>query len=161
MLGEKIHQLRKGKGMSQEELASQLTVSRQAISKWELSESMPDTENVLQLGKLFNVSTDYLLNDEYENDTDIPAVKENSENLEIAYRKRVKKTVYWLIGIGSLGILTMWVLSFIIPVNEVRGDLTAFVITYNLSPIPAICCIMLLRAAVLLFSLRKKNLLRK
>ncbi|MCL2188422.1 MAG: helix-turn-helix domain-containing protein, partial [Defluviitaleaceae bacterium] len=41
MLNEKIHRLRKGKGLSQEELASQLTVSRQAISKWELGESVP------------------------------------------------------------------------------------------------------------------------
>lgn len=64
MLGEKIHQLRKEKGLSQEELAGQLTVSRQAISKWELGESTPDTENVVQLSKIFGVSTDYLLHDE-------------------------------------------------------------------------------------------------
>ena len=44
MLGEKILQLRKAKGLSQEELASQLTISRQAISKWELGEAMPDTD---------------------------------------------------------------------------------------------------------------------
>ena len=60
MLGEKIHQLRKAKGLSQEQLASQLTISRQAISKWELGEAMPDTDNILQLSKLFGVSTDYL-----------------------------------------------------------------------------------------------------
>ncbi|MDR2569638.1 MAG: helix-turn-helix domain-containing protein [Oscillospiraceae bacterium] len=70
-LGEKILQLRKVNGMSQEELASQLTISRQAISKWELGESVPDTENVLQLSKLFGVSTDYLLNDNYENSHEI------------------------------------------------------------------------------------------
>jgi len=66
MLGEKIHKLRKEKGMTQEELAAQITVSRQAISKWELGEAMPDTENVVQLSRLFNVSTDYLLLDEYK-----------------------------------------------------------------------------------------------
>jgi transcriptional regulator with XRE-family HTH domain len=66
MLGEKIHQLRKAKGLSQEELASQLTISRQAISKWELGEAMPDTDNIVQLSKLFGVSTDYLLNDDIE-----------------------------------------------------------------------------------------------
>ena len=78
MLNKKIHQLRKEKGLSQEELASQLTVSRQAISKWELGESVPDTENVVQLSRIFGVSTDYLLNDEYESDKDIHAVKENN-----------------------------------------------------------------------------------
>ena len=73
MLGKKIQQLRKDSGMSQEELASKLTISRQAISKWELGESMPDTENVVQLSKLFGVSTDYLLKDELEADKDMPA----------------------------------------------------------------------------------------
>ena len=66
MLGEKIQRLRKEKGMSQEQLAAQLTISRQAISKWELGETMPDTENIVQLSKLFDVSTDYLLNDEID-----------------------------------------------------------------------------------------------
>jgi transcriptional regulator with XRE-family HTH domain len=74
MLGSKIQQLRKSNGMSQEELASKLTISRQAISKWELGESMPDTENVVQLSKLFGVTTDYLLYDDYESETDSMAV---------------------------------------------------------------------------------------
>ena len=161
MLGEKLHQLRKKRGMSQEELAGQLAVSRQAVSKWELGESVPDTENIVQLSKLFVVSTDYLLHDDYENDTDIPAVKANSEDLETAYRRRVKKTACWLIIIGSLGILIIWVLSFIMPVNEVRGDFNAFLTTYNLTPVSTVCCIMLLRAAILIVALRKKNLLRK
>lgn len=64
MLGEKIQRLRKERGMSQEQLAERLAISRQAVSKWELGESMPDTENVVQLSKFFDVSNDYLLNDE-------------------------------------------------------------------------------------------------
>jgi len=84
-LGEKILHLRKLRGMSQEELAAQITVSRQAISKWELGESIPDTENVVQLSKLFGVSTDYLLNDDAESDADIPAVRESSEKLKKKY----------------------------------------------------------------------------
>ncbi|MHB8063153.1 MAG: helix-turn-helix domain-containing protein, partial [Ruminiclostridium sp.] len=63
-LGEKLLYLRKTKGLSQEQLASEVTVSRQAISKWELGESMPDTENVIQLTKIFDVSADFFLNDE-------------------------------------------------------------------------------------------------
>jgi len=68
--GEKIYRLRKEKRMSQEELAAQLDVSRQSISKWELGESMPDTENIVQLSRLFEVSTDFLLKDELESDTE-------------------------------------------------------------------------------------------
>ena len=65
-LGEKLQQLRKQSGLSQEQLAAQLTVSRQAVSKWELDETMPDTENVIQLSRLFGVSCDYLLRDEVD-----------------------------------------------------------------------------------------------
>lgn len=65
-LGEKLLYLRKNKGLSQEQLAAHVTVSRQAVSKWELGESLPDTENVIQLTKIFNVSADFLLNDEID-----------------------------------------------------------------------------------------------
>ena len=65
-LGEKLQQLRKQSGLSQEQLAAQLTVSRQAVSKWELDETMPDTENVIQLSRLFGVSCDYLLREEVD-----------------------------------------------------------------------------------------------
>jgi transcriptional regulator with XRE-family HTH domain len=82
MLGQKIQQLRKENGLSQEELASKLTISRQAISKWELGESMPDTENIVQLSKLFGVSTDYLLINEYESDKDDSLVAEVSNEKE-------------------------------------------------------------------------------
>ena len=65
-LGEKLQRLRKQSGLSQEQLAGQLTVSRQAVSKWELDETMPDTDNVIQLSRLFGVTCDYLLRDEVD-----------------------------------------------------------------------------------------------
>ena len=65
-LADKIVALRKKKGLSQEELAEKLNVSRQAISKWESAHSAPELDKVLQLGYIFGVSTDYLLKDEIE-----------------------------------------------------------------------------------------------
>lgn len=65
-LGEKLQQMRKQAGFSQEELAGRMGVSRQAVSKWELDETMPETENVVQLSRLFGVSCDYLLRDEVD-----------------------------------------------------------------------------------------------
>ena len=59
--GEKLQALRKAQGLSQEELAQRINVSRQALSKWESGASVPDTENVIALSRLFGVSTDYLL----------------------------------------------------------------------------------------------------
>ncbi len=75
-LSDKIVKLRKTNGWSQEELAEKLNVSRQAISRWEGATAQPDATNILQLSKLFGVTTDYLLNDEYESDNDLPKVKE-------------------------------------------------------------------------------------
>ena len=75
-LSDKIIRLRKSNGWSQEELAEKLNVSRQAISRWEGATAQPDATNILQLSKLFGVTTDYLLNDEYESDNDLPKVKE-------------------------------------------------------------------------------------
>ena len=66
ILADKIISLRKKAGWSQEELAEQLGVSRQSVSKWEGAQSMPDMEKILQLSKLFGVTTDYLLKDEIE-----------------------------------------------------------------------------------------------
>lgn len=74
-LSDKLIGLRKSAGMSQEELAEKLNVSRQAVSRWEMGTAMPDAANILQLSKLFHVTTDYLLNEEYESDADLPQVR--------------------------------------------------------------------------------------
>ena len=62
-LSEKILRLRKARGMSQEELAGELNVSRQAVSRWESGSALPDAANLLQLSRLFGVTADYLLDD--------------------------------------------------------------------------------------------------
>ena len=62
-LGEKIVSLRRQAGLSQERLAGELGVSRQAVSRWETNSALPDAMNVLALSRLFGVSADYLLND--------------------------------------------------------------------------------------------------
>ncbi len=66
ILADKIIALRKKNGWSQEELAEKLKVSRQAVSKWEGAQTVPDLERVLQMSQLFGVTTDYLLKDELE-----------------------------------------------------------------------------------------------
>ena len=66
ILADKIIFLRKQNGWSQEQLAEQLGVSRQSVSKWESSLSMPDLDKIMKMSSLFGVSTDYLLKDEIE-----------------------------------------------------------------------------------------------
>ena len=71
ILADKIISLRKKSGWSQEELAQQLGVTRQSVSKWEGAQSVPDMDKILQMSRLFGVSTDFLLKDEIETEEKI------------------------------------------------------------------------------------------
>lgn len=73
ILAEKIMTLRKRAGWSQEELAAQLGVSRQSVSKWEGAQSVPDMQKVVQMSRLFGVTTDYLLKEELGEPEPAPA----------------------------------------------------------------------------------------
>lgn len=64
ILADKIIEERKKLGLSQEELAEKLSVSRQAVSKWESAQSVPDLQKIIAMSELFSVSTDYLLKDD-------------------------------------------------------------------------------------------------
>ena len=66
IFADKLIRLRKKNGWSQEELAEKLNVSRQAVSKWEGAQTVPELEKLLQMSALFGVTTDYLLKDELE-----------------------------------------------------------------------------------------------
>lgn len=77
LLSEKIMSLRKRNGWSQEELAQQLGVSRQSVSKWESMTSIPDIQKIMSMSELFGVSTDYLLKDELE---ELPATAMNASD---------------------------------------------------------------------------------
>lgn len=63
IFSEKLQLIRKSKGLTQEELADQLLVSRQAVAKWESGQGYPDICNLIQLSNLFNVTVDYLVKD--------------------------------------------------------------------------------------------------
>ena len=70
IFADKLIALRKQHGLSQEQLAEKLNVSRQSVSKWEGAQSIPDINKIIQLSQIFGVSTDYLLKDELENEKD-------------------------------------------------------------------------------------------
>ena len=105
--GEKLQQLRRERGWSQEELAARIPISRQAVSKWESGSAMPDTENVVAISRLFGVSTDYLLHDDYAGDQDIPAVKDR----EAALKKRHNWEMVMMVLIGVQALSLFWQLA--------------------------------------------------
>lgn len=83
IFADKLIELRKKSGWSQEELAEQMNVTRQSVSKWEGAQSVPDLEKIIQLSKLFGVSTDYLLKDEIEANENEPASLKTDEKLNV------------------------------------------------------------------------------
>jgi transcriptional regulator with XRE-family HTH domain len=120
-LGEKIQACRKLKGLSQEEVASALGISRQALSKWECNTSTPDTDKIVALSNYFNITTDYLLKDGYT-DESVPLNKEDkkqSGNIPISISTAIvtigliialamandgSKFLYWRFTSAALGI---------------------------------------------------------
>lgn len=81
-LADKIILLRKQKGWSQEELAAQMDVSRQSVSKWESGASMPDIDKIILLSQIFGTTTDYLLKEENNEVQDLEDAKhDNQEEL--------------------------------------------------------------------------------
>lgn len=79
ILADKIIKERKRIGLSQEELAEKLDVSRQSVSKWEGAQSIPDIKRIIKMGEIFDVSTDYLLKDEMNSDNKRTDIAENVE----------------------------------------------------------------------------------
>jgi len=75
-IANRLVQLRKEKGFSQESLAEQLGISRQAVSKWERAESSPDTSNLISLAKLYGVSLDELVNVDQEKFESVISINE-------------------------------------------------------------------------------------
>lgn len=91
-LGQKLKEIRKRFGLSQEILAEIMNVSRQAITKWESNEGLPDVSNLQELSKVFNLTIDYLL----DNDNSLPA---------LSMKKELDKDKYEMNGKGYKQIL--------------------------------------------------------
>lgn len=101
ILADKIIRLRKKNGWSQEELAEKMNVSRQAVSKWEGAQTVPDLGKVLQLSQLFGVTTDYLLKDEIEDEEFTDDVENTVKRVTLQEANefiqwRQVGAVYWL-----------------------------------------------------------------
>lgn len=75
-LNEKIIKLRKDNNLSQEDFGNKLNISRQAVSKWENEETKPEIDKIRDISKIFNVSCDYLLNDEIDNPEELKQVND-------------------------------------------------------------------------------------
>ena len=101
-LGEKIYKLRKEKGLSQEALAEFVGTTRQAISKWENNQGYPETEKLLLLSNVFEVSIDFLLKDEKTESSADEKGYYVSREMAVGYIANEKKTCKYF-GAGFAG----------------------------------------------------------
>ena len=90
IFSEKLQLIRKNKGLTQEELAEKLSVSRQAVAKWESGQVYPEITNLIQISNLFNVTVDYLVRDQ---ECMINCTDDSNENIEQLIEFRLEANV--------------------------------------------------------------------
>lgn len=154
IFADKLILLRKKAGWSQEELADQMNVTRQSVSKWEGAQSVPDLEKMLRLSELFGVSTDYLLKDEIEeaehidSSDDTPSLRRVSmeeANAFLSVKLRTAKTIAYAAFLCILSPIALLILSAI-------SESTAGVLNENIANgIGMIVLIILVAIAAVMF----------
>lgn len=97
LLSEKLYKLRKDSGFSQEQLAEQLGVSRQAVSKWESGTAIPESDKLIAISNYFGVSIDYLLKDDEEN-----RIKTTSNKSDEEKAKMIIGIMTCIVGISAM-----------------------------------------------------------
>lgn len=157
IFGEKLYKLRKAHGLSQEELAEKLHTSRQAISKWENNNGYPETEKMLLISKIFQITLDDLLIDDRElgskeekNQGDFYVSRETANGFLFYYRRK------FLLIAAALGI--------VLGCNSVYYASTEhYFFTSSVVPILTSMSIMLLIAIIIYISLKQNpyRVLRK
>lgn len=175
----KLKALRKKNGMSQEELAEKLNVSRQAVSKWELG-SIPDRNNICKIASFFDCSLDYLLNDSDEL-VDERARPENGRNMPeeeeapVATNRQAEAlTIERGLFVGSvlaaIGISVIYAFSIIFPAPIFRRDMESkqwivgirgFIEYHNLFGIVNVLFVLLLVGLIGFYVIATKKLKRK
>ena len=119
-LGEKLSKLRKEYNYTQEQLADILGVSRQSISKWESDITYPETDKLIELGKLFDCSMDYLLKEDVIEKNGAQAsgftekVEEISRKVMTDKNKGKAKKILKVIGIVLAAVLAVDIISMIL-----------------------------------------------
>ena len=94
IFSEKLLTLRKAKGITQEQLAEKLDVSRQSISKWESGQSVPELENIVALSTIFDVSTDYLLKSSEIDDLSVKTEMLEKQQQQMLVREQRQRQIW-------------------------------------------------------------------
>lgn len=148
MLSEKLYQLRKKSGLSQEQLAEQLNVSRQAISKWESGSAFPESEKLIIISNYFGVSVDYLLKDD---------AKDEVKTLNAETGKNPIMLAGLMICIAGIVAMILWGMFSIFRPEASNQMSESSMITIDGNGIFLILCVVaVIAGAVLLLNSQKK-----
>ena len=155
-LSEKLYALRKKSGFSQEQLAEQLDVSRQAISKWESGQSMPEPDKLVSISTFFKVTTDYLMKDDAVMETEIGNTP--ADNADSSTEGSQKTSVAGML-ICSFGIicLIIWGLLTVFQPSAAEQINESSAITINGTGILLLLCIVSMVTGIVLFLRKNKK----
>ena len=117
----KISELRKKKGLSQEQLAEMLNVTKQSVSNWESGRSLPEIDKIVELSKIFGVSTDYLLINESseKNPDEINITYDEVSSSDKQEERLVNRLMYSSTALITIGLILSWALW-----NEYQNAIT-------------------------------------
>ena len=124
--GERLQEVRRAAGLTQEQFAEELNVSRQAVSRWEQGTALPDAGNLLKLRQRFGVSVDWLLEDAkgWEAQEGKPAAQTACESARTASQPEKRKNILpWAVplGISTLGLLLLGIFASLFPAVYISG----------------------------------------
>ena len=144
-LNQKISFHRKRLGLTQIELAEKVGVSRQAVSRWELGTAIPDINNLVRLGELFSVSSDYLLGTEKQTDTVNPA--ETDVDSPSVRNIRIKLKPKWIpiMGVGVVVILLLVVFAMNDMVATMMAAVSAILLVFLVGLFLVVLCSFILK----------------
>ena len=148
-LSEKLYELRKKSGLSQEQLAEQLDVSRQAVSKWESGKAVPESDTLISISEYFNVTLDYLMKEDNSAASEpVAGTKNNQPNKNTGREKRILGMVAC---IGGIICLIIWgLISIFMPQTSDQISGSSMITIDGNGIFLLICLVAIVAGAVLL-----------
>ncbi len=158
-LSVKLYELRKKTNLSQEQLAEQLGVSRQAISKWESGKAIPESDTLISISKYFDVTLDYLMKEDDSSVSEPVAIPERVEYIQQNANVGKEKRIMGMVAcIGGIVCLIVWGLISIVMPSTSEQISESSMITIDGNGIFLIICLaaIIVGAVLLLKSTSKK-----
>lgn len=148
-LSEKLYELRKKDGLSQEQLAERLGVSRQAVSKWESGKAVPESDTLISISEYFNVTLDYLMKE--DNSAASEPVAGTKNNQPIKNTGREKRILGMVACIGGIICLIIWgLISIFMPQTSDQISGSSMITIDGNGIFLLICLVAIVAGAVLL-----------